>query len=174
MSAYTDQRLAEIRAQGAATARHHKSPIPKQLDLPRKPIMTTAYAENITIKLGLHGDGCGHTIVFTDEHYKACKETGRTFHCTVCGNTRVFSGKNTVDQLRGELAAAKQREETERHLRQQAQSAERVIQDLLKKERASKARLKKRADHGVCPCCTRSFENVRRHLATKHPEYVKS
>lgn len=25
--------------------------------------------------------------------------------------------------------------------------------------------------NSVCPCCNRSFENVRRHMTTKHPEY---
>jgi hypothetical protein len=23
----------------------------------------------------------------------------------------------------------------------------------------------------VCPCCNRSFQNLRRHMATKHPEF---
>lgn len=30
-------------------------------------------------------------------------------------------------------------------------------------------RLKNRAAKGVCPCCNRSFENLRRHMTTKHP-----
>ena len=30
-------------------------------------------------------------------------------------------------------------------------------------------RLKNRAAKGVCPCCNRSFENLRRHMSTKHP-----
>jgi hypothetical protein len=34
-------------------------------------------------------------------------------------------------------------------------------------------RLKVRAAGGVCPCCTRSFENLRRHIALKHPGFGK-
>jgi len=30
-------------------------------------------------------------------------------------------------------------------------------------------RMKNRAKRGVCPCCNRSFENLRRHMETKHP-----
>jgi hypothetical protein len=30
---------------------------------------------------------------------------------------------------------------------------------------------RKRIKNGVCPCCNRSFENLRRHLETKHPNF---
>jgi hypothetical protein len=30
-----------------------------------------------------------------------------------------------------------------------------------------------RVGNGVCPCCTRSFTNLRRHMATKHPGFKK-
>lgn len=32
-------------------------------------------------------------------------------------------------------------------------------------------RLRNRAANGVCPCCTRSFANLRRHMAAKHPDF---
>lgn len=32
-------------------------------------------------------------------------------------------------------------------------------------------RIKNRVGNGVCPCCTRSFTDLRRHMATKHPDY---
>lgn len=31
---------------------------------------------------------------------------------------------------------------------------------------------RKRIANGVCRCCNRSFQNLRRHIATKHPEIV--
>ena len=34
------------------------------------------------------------------------------------------------------------------------------------------SKLKKRASAGVCPCCNRSFQNLRRHMGNKHPEFV--
>lgn len=39
-----------------------------------------------------------------------------------------------------------------------------------------KAKLKRteiRVSNGVCPCCNRSFQNVMRHMKTKHPDYVE-
>lgn len=32
--------------------------------------------------------------------------------------------------------------------------------------------IKKRAAAGLCPCCNRSFQNVQRHMKTKHPTVV--
>jgi len=42
------------------------------------------------------------------------------------------------------------------------------------KAKAAAARLQKRVANGVCPCCTRSFANLRRHMETTHPEYKAS
>jgi len=33
-------------------------------------------------------------------------------------------------------------------------------------------RMKSRAANGVCPCCKRSFQNLKRHMTTKHPKFV--
>jgi hypothetical protein len=47
-------------------------------------------------------------------------------------------------------------------------------------ERAAKERVEaelkrhqKRTKNGVCPCCHRSFQNLRRHIKTKHPTFAK-
>jgi len=32
-------------------------------------------------------------------------------------------------------------------------------------------RTKKRVAAGVCPCCNRSFQNLHRHMESKHPDY---
>ncbi len=42
----------------------------------------------------------------------------------------------------------------------------RKVADLERKAAAAK----KRASAGVCPCCSRTFQNVARHMATKHSE----
>lgn len=43
-------------------------------------------------------------------------------------------------------------------------------------QRAAKAeaemrRHKRRTKNGVCPCCNRTFQQLARHMATKHPEF---
>ena len=41
-------------------------------------------------------------------------------------------------------------------------------------EKGAKTKLKNRIANGVCPCCTRSFQNLQRHIETKHPEFKGS
>lgn len=38
------------------------------------------------------------------------------------------------------------------------------------KAQAETRRLRNRIGKGVCPCCNRSFSNVAKHMATKHPD----
>lgn len=134
--------------------------------------MTVVDETPTRVQMGLNANGCGHVILMTREHYDACKETGRSWFCTVCGCSRRFVGKTTVEQLRGELAAAKQREETEKARRQQAENAVRQTSEDLRKEKASKDRLKKRIKNGVCPCCHRTVSQLARHMKTKHPDFA--
>lgn len=33
-------------------------------------------------------------------------------------------------------------------------------------------RIKNRVSNGVCPCCNRTFENLQRHMHSKHPTFT--
>lgn len=33
-------------------------------------------------------------------------------------------------------------------------------------------KMKNRAANGVCQCCNRTFQNLQRHMATKHPDFA--
>lgn len=54
-------------------------------------------------------------------------------------------------------------------------AAQRRLRDHAERQASARkgqvTRLKNRAAAGVCPCCTRSFENLRRHMTTKHPTF---
>lgn len=69
------------------------------------------------------------------------------------------------DQLKQRLA---QKDDEIKRQREQREAAER-------RESAQKGqvtRLKNRAKAGVCPCCNRTFQNLARHMGTKHPTYA--
>ena len=65
-----------------------------------------------------------------------------------------------------EIERTKRRVEFERNARQSAE-------DSLVAMRGVNTKLKKRVAAGVCPCCQRSFINLRRHMTTQHADYVK-
>lgn len=68
----------------------------------------------------------------------------------------------TTDSAR--LAAAEARE---RHLEDQLLAAGAEAE----RARVALIRDRHRFANGVCPCCNRSFEALRRHMATQHPDY---
>lgn len=41
------------------------------------------------------------------------------------------------------------------------------------KGRGVVTKTKNRIGKGVCPCCNRTFVELARHIATKHPDYAK-
>jgi hypothetical protein len=68
--------------------------------------------------------------------------------------------------------------EVERRRREQAETRARAIADQLAAEHRSHAATKgqltktrKRVAAGICPCCHRSFVQLARHMATKHPGF---
>lgn len=74
----------------------------------------------------------------------------------------------------GESEATKLRRERDRLAQQIAQKDDEIAEARRQAEAEVKARkrIEKRVNNGVCPCCTRSFQNLKRHMATKHPNVV--
>lgn len=96
---------------------------------------------------------CGVCYSIPEELRRKREETGEPMFC--CNGHQLSYKENEVARLR------KMVEEANR--RNTALAAE------LGSERAAKARLEKRVRRGVCPCCSRTFQNLARHMATKHP-----
>ena len=42
----------------------------------------------------------------------------------------------------------------------------------LSAQRGMVTRIKNRVGHGICPCCSRTFENLQRHMKSKHADYA--
>jgi hypothetical protein len=112
---------------------------------------------------------CGVLFGMPIDMKSELRRSKRTFYCPN-GHGNVYAGKTEAEKLREE--AGKLREELEREIRRR-EMAER--ESAMEAKRAAKAtnkleRIKKRVQNGVCPCCNRTFQNLARHMATKHPE----
>ncbi len=102
---------------------------------------------------------CGGTYAIT-ERYRAHKyEHKSSWHCPYCQISWGYVGKTETQKLQEQLAAEKARHAA-------TLSRENAL-------RQKQDKLAKRVKNGVCPCCTRSFTNLKRHIASKHPEYAK-
>lgn len=88
------------------------------------------------------------------------------FYCPN-GHVRVYR-ETEADQLRRERDQLKQRiaqkDDEIAYQRQHREAAEKSISA----HKGQITKLKKRARAGVCPCC---FEDLSRHMATKHPTF---
>ena len=92
--------------------------------------------------------------------YDHCRNEGGFWHCP---NGHQRGWKNGANKTELENL----RRERDRAIQDQARLAE----ENTEKEKEI-ARLKKRSAAGVCPCCTRTFTNMSRHMKTKHPEMI--
>lgn len=74
--------------------------------------------------------------------------------------------KSEADKLREQLQKANSETEWQRA------RAQRLEKDL-QSQKGQLTKLKNRVAKGVCPCCQRSFVALKRHMKTKHPDYVE-
>lgn len=103
---------------------------------------------------------CGIAFCVPGSWQRERSSTGTSWSCPN-GHRRVYR-QTEVDKLKGELAAkeaelARERERLERAQRQVTAA------------RGQVTRIKNRVSNGVCPCCSRTFQNLTRHMSTKHP-----
>lgn len=118
--------------------------------------------ENYTTIACCH-DGCGITFAVPESLRQQWVENPDWWFYCPNGHHQHYTGEQSAAQ---KLKRAQARE---RHLQDQLQAAEREAE--LQRQRQTIIRERSRFANGVCPCCNRSFTNVRRHMATQHPDY---
>lgn len=105
---------------------------------------------------------CGCYFGVPDGFLRDRQHDKRTFYCP---NGHELSYKQSE--------AEKLRLERDRLVQRLAQKDD-ELRDLENRRRAALGqvtKLRNRVGNGVCPCCTRSFTNLRRHMETEHPEF---
>jgi hypothetical protein len=73
------------------------------------------------------------------------------------GHTWFYVGETKEEKLKRQIQATKDL------LAQEERAHQATVADA--------KRQKKRASAGVCPCCNRTFQQLARHMASKHPDY---
>jgi hypothetical protein len=105
---------------------------------------------------------CGVPMALPADAIRNARQTGNDLWCPTTGHRMSFDSEN--DRLRKQLDRERARVTA---VTDQLRAAER--QTAAVKGQLTKTR--KRAAAGVCPCCKRSFVQLTRHIATKHPDY---
>lgn len=111
---------------------------------------------------------CGVEFALLEYFQNERRRDGKTFYCPN-GHAQTY-GDTEADQLRRERDRLKQEQ-----ARLHGEIADRdrwLTKEVTAREKAEKEtkRIKKRAAAGVCPCCTRHFTQLERHMQAEHPE----
>ena len=103
---------------------------------------------------------CGVFHAIPRKMYETCRDEGGFWHCPN-GHSRGWSEGSIY-------------RERDRLKQKVAEMDDEVSALRLAKEAAEKKLItaRRRAVAGVCPCCTRTFTDVQRHMKSKHPNVV--
>lgn len=108
---------------------------------------------------------CGMHFGVPADYIERRREDHRGFYCPA-GHSNAFKGETDADRLRKMLNEA-----NARNTKLADEWGKAVVK--ADKAEAERARLMKRVKAGVCTCCNRTFQNLARHMATKHGDAKK-
>jgi hypothetical protein len=134
-------------------------------------VTTLTYTQELTV---VSCCSCGVDFAFPEDlRQKFLNDRDRWFYCPN-GHRQHYTGKTEAEKLREQLEAERRRVayreeqiEAEREAREHAEAQARGYKGAMVQAR-------KRSAKGVCPApgCKRSFVDVAKHVATKHPDLV--
>ncbi len=113
---------------------------------------------------------CGVTFAVSAELRSRLINSHESFYCPL-GHSQRYTGKSEAEKLRDQLASAKETSEYWQQRTSTAQAEAKMASYRERAQKAAKTRLKNRIAAGVCPCCTRSFQNLARHMENQHPGF---
>lgn len=93
-----------------------------------------------------------------------------TFYCPN-GHSMAYK-ESTADVLRRERDKLKQNEAWYEDRLKAERASREAAERKLAASKGQITKIKKRAAAGICPCCSRHFTDLERHMGTKHPGFV--
>lgn len=118
----------------------------------------------------IHCGNCGGSYAISESYRDQKCKAGGFWHCPYCqGGWGYSESENSKLQKQvAQLQTTIERKEAyERELLANNASLERSRNAI----RGAHARTCNRVKNGVCPCCNRTFQNLVRHMHTKHPDF---
>lgn len=119
---------------------------------------------------------CGVVFAMTEDfHQEKLKyrhsDNRRSFYCPN-GHSQWYTGETEEQKLKREKKELEETVERERKWRSQAQKRAEHERHRANGYKGHATRISKRVKAGVCICCNRTFEDLQRHMATKHPTFT--
>ena len=119
---------------------------------------------------------CSVDFGIGDDFMARRRKDHQTFYCPN-GHENFYAGPSAEEkrlaQTERELEAARSLAQREARRRERAEAQARTSEYQRRAAKGQLTRTRKRIAAGVCPCCNRSFQNLGRHMAGQHPDYVE-
>lgn len=128
-----------------------------------------ASTDLVTIVCGV----CGGIYAIAERYRYIKQEQGGFWKCPYCQNLWGY-GTSENERLKQQLVKKEREVKQERKRKEWAQQETRVTEYRCRELKGRLSKIKKRVGNGVCPCCNRSFNDLRRHMNIKHPSYAKT
>ena len=106
---------------------------------------------------------CGMAFAMPLDFQNRRRNDRQSFYCPA-GHGQHYTGKTEEQKLRDQLAA---RDASLARAQEQVQTLASERDHITKAHKKMRARVM----NGVCPCCNRSFSNLREHMKTQHADF---
>lgn len=116
---------------------------------------------------------CETEMWLPDDLYSAARKSSNiSFFCAYGHSQHFPEGELEIDKIRRERDALKQRVAQWMDEAADQRKAKELALRQAAASRGQVTKLRKRASAGVCPCCNRTFSDMARHMASKHPGFA--
>jgi hypothetical protein len=110
---------------------------------------------------------CGVLFAAPEHMLDKRRDNHETFYCP-SGHSNYFPDESQAEKYKRLFNAEKDRRAQVQARADQTQASLSATRGVVTKQRKKLERVSK----GICPCCNRSFRDLKRHMQTKHPDYA--
>ena len=127
--------------------------------------MVTKQTVERAIELETREMWCGHFVVQTPASWRTARETGDTMWCPM-GHQSVYASR--LKELEDEVARQRKRANDNEAWGNNIADEWNTEKKAHSVTKGQLTKTQKRVANGVCPHCNRQFQNLRRHMVSKH------
>lgn len=113
---------------------------------------------------------CGISFAMAASYVKDKRQDHSTFWCPN-GHPQSFTGQTEEEKLRLERDRLTQRIAEKNDAITALENSKAAVERRLSVTKGIVTRTKRRVGQGMCPCCTRPFKSLKKHMEHAHPEY---
>lgn len=114
---------------------------------------------------------CNMRYAAPEEYFSRKSAENGSWHCPE-GHSVVFR-ESAFQKAQREAVRERENREAAERARDRAKMNAALAERRRRAAVGQVTKIKNRVKNGVCPCCNRHFDNLERHMKSKHPKFVK-